>query len=46
MSFYPVVPPAVIFSPGEDAAAGLLARSGMVAVRLADLVSPAGAGLG
>ena len=40
MSFYRAVPPAV------TSAAGLLGRAGMVAVRLADLVSPAGAGLG
>jgi hypothetical protein len=46
MSFYPVVPSAVTFSAGEDAAAGLLGLGGMVAVRLADLASPAGAGLG
>ena len=46
MPFYPVVPPAVTFAPGEDAAAGLLGRAGMVAVRLADLASPAGPGLG
>ena len=46
MSFYPVVPSAVTFAPGVEPAAELLGRSGMVAVRLADLVSPAGAGLG
>jgi hypothetical protein len=46
MSFYPVVPPAVTLSAGEDAAAELLGLGGMVAVRLADLASPAGAGLG
>jgi len=46
MSFYPAVPPAVTPSAGEEAAAGLLGGAGMVAVRLADLVSPAGAGLG
>src|ERR1022692_4374968 len=46
MPFYPVVLPAVTCGPGEDAAAELLGRAGMVAVRLADLVSPAGAGLG
>jgi hypothetical protein len=32
--------------PGGDAAAGLLGQAGMVAVRLADLSSPARAGLG
>jgi hypothetical protein len=46
MSFYPVVPPAVTLSAGEDAIAELPGGAGMVAVRLADLVSPAGAGLG
>jgi len=46
MPFYPVVPSAVTYGPGEDAAAELLGLAGMVAVRLADLASPAGAGLG
>src|ERR1017187_6933249 len=46
MSFYPAVPPAVTPAPGEDAAAELLGRAVMVAVRLADLASPAGPGLG
>ena len=46
MPFYPVVPPAVTSAPGEVAAAGLPGFAGMVAMRLADLVSPAGAGLG
>ena len=46
MSFYPAVPPVVTSSAGEDAAAELLGRAGIVAVRLADLVSPARAGLG
>jgi hypothetical protein len=45
MSFYPVVPPAVCLSAG-DASAELPVLAGMVAVRLADLVSPAGPGLG
>ncbi|HUZ35170.1 MAG TPA: hypothetical protein VMV17_02465 [Streptosporangiaceae bacterium] len=46
MSFYPAVPLAVTLSAGEDAAAGLLGRAGMVAVRLEVLASPARAGLG
>src|ERR1035437_8044893 len=46
MSFYPAVPPAVTPAPGEDAAAELLGRAVMVAVRLGDLASPAGPGLG
>jgi len=46
MSFYPAVPQTVTPSAGEDAAAGLLGRAGMVAVRLAVLASPARAGLG
>jgi|HubBroStandDraft_1064217.scaffolds.fasta_scaffold21100_1 hypothetical protein len=45
MSFYPVVPSAVTFSAGDEAAE-LPVLAGMVAVRLADLVSPAGQGLG
>jgi hypothetical protein len=44
MSFYPVVPSAVTLSGGDDAAAELPVLAGMVAVRLADLVSPAGPG--
>jgi hypothetical protein len=44
MSFYLVMPPDVTPAGGEDAALGLLARAGMVAVRAADLASPCGAG--
>jgi Insertion element 4 transposase N-terminal len=46
MSFYPVMPPDVTSSAGEDAALGLLGRAGMVAVRAADLGSPCRRGLG
>src|ERR1017187_6990955 len=42
MSFYPAVPPAVTPAPGEDAAAELLGRAVMVAVRLGGPASPAG----
>ncbi len=46
MPFYPVMPPDVT-SPGvEDAALGLPALAGMVAVRAADLASPCRRGLG
>jgi hypothetical protein len=45
MPFYPVVPPDVTSDRG-DAAAELLGRAGMVAVRVADLASPARRGLG
>jgi hypothetical protein len=46
MPFYPVMPPDVTSASGADAALGLLGRAGMVAVRAADLVSPARCGLG
>jgi hypothetical protein len=46
MSFHLVMPPDVTPAGGEDAALGLLARAGMVAVRAADLASPFGRGLG
>jgi hypothetical protein len=46
MPFYPVTPPDVTPAVAEDAALGLLGRAGMVAVRVADLASPAGQGLG
>ncbi len=46
MPFYPVVPSAATCAPAEGTACELLGRAGMVAVRVADLVSPAGAGLG
>src|ERR1035438_9214777 len=46
MSFYLVMPPDVTPAGGEDAALGLLARAGMVAVRAADLASPCERGLG
>lgn len=46
MSFYPVTPPAVTLSSAEDAALGPLGQAGVVAVRVADLVSPARQGLG
>jgi len=41
MSFHLVMPPDVTPAGGEDAALGLLARAGMIAVRAADN-SPAG----
>ena len=46
MPFYPVVPPDVTSDRGEDATAELPGRAGMVAVRVADLASPARRGLG
>jgi hypothetical protein len=46
MLFYPVMPPDVTPSGAEDAGSGLLGQAGMVAVRVADLASPAGPGLG
>ena len=46
MSFYPVTPPDVTLCCAEDAALGLLGQAGMVAVRVADLASPARPGLG
>jgi hypothetical protein len=45
MSFYPVVPPDATLGCAEDAL-GLLGQAGMVAVRVADLASPARQGLG
>ena len=46
MPFYPAVLPDVTPDAGEDAAFGLLGRAGVVAVRVRDLASPAGRGLG
>ncbi len=46
MSSCPDTPPAVIPAAGEEAALGLLGRAGMVAVRVADLASPARRGPG
>ena len=46
MSFYLVVPPDVTPGCAEDAGLGLLGQAGMVAVRVADLASPARRGLG
>ena len=46
MSFYPAVPSDVTPDPAGDAGLALLGRAGMVAVRVADLASPAGRGLG
>jgi hypothetical protein len=46
MLFYPVTPPDVTPCGAEDAALGLLGQAGVVAVRVADLASPAGPGLG
>src|SRR5262245_66611959 len=46
MSFYPVMPPDVTPGCAEDAALGLLGRAGVIAVRVADLASPARRGLG
>ena len=46
MPFYPVMPPDVTPGCAEDAALGLLGQAGMVAVRVADLASPARRGLG
>ena len=46
MSFYPVMPPDVTPGCAEDAALGLLGQAGVVAVRVADLASPARQGLG
>jgi hypothetical protein len=45
MLFYPVTPPDVTPSCAEDAALGLLGHADVVAVRVADLASPAGPGL-
>ena len=46
MLFYPVARPDVTPSGAEDAGLSLLGQTGMVAVRVADLASPAGPGLG
>ena len=46
MPFYPVMPPDVTLGCAEDAALGLLGQAGVVAVRVADLASPARQGLG
>ena len=46
MLFYPVTPPDVTSSGAEDPVLGLLGQAGMVAVRVADLISPAGPDLG
>ena len=46
MPFYPVMPPDVTPGCAEDAALGLLGQAGVVAVRVADLASPARQGLG
>jgi hypothetical protein len=46
MSFYPVMPPDATSGCGEDAALGLLGQAGVIAVRVADLASPARQGLG
>jgi hypothetical protein len=46
MLFYPVTPPDVTPPGAEDAAMGLLGQAGVVAVRVADLASPARPGLG
>jgi hypothetical protein len=46
MPFYPAVPSDVTSGPVSDAALALLGQAGMVAVRVADLASPAGRELG
>ncbi len=46
MPFYPVMPPDVTPGCAEDAVLGLLGQAGVVAVRVADLASPARQGLG
>jgi hypothetical protein len=46
MSFYPVMPPDVTPGCAEDAGLGLLGQAGVIAVRVADLASPARQGLG
>ena len=46
MLFYPVTPPDVTSSGAVDPALSLLGQAGMVAVRVADLISPAGPDLG
>jgi hypothetical protein len=45
MSFYPVMPPDATLGCAEDAALDLLGQAGVVAVRVADLASPARQGL-
>ena len=46
VSFYRVMPPDVTLCCAEQAALGLLGQAGVVAVRVADLASPARRGLG
>ena len=46
MPFYPAVLPDVTLAGGDDAVFELPGGAQMVAVRVADLVSPAGRGLG
>lgn len=46
MSLYSLAPSGVTLTAGEDEAAELLGQAGVVAVRLADLASPADRGLG
>jgi hypothetical protein len=46
VSFYRVMPPDVTLCYAEQAALGLLGQAGVVAVRVADLASPARRGLG
>ena len=46
MSFYPVASPDVTLCCAEDVCLGLLGQARVVAVRVADLVSPARQGLG
>jgi hypothetical protein len=46
MPFYPVMPPDATLGCAEDAALGLLGPAGVIAVRVADLASPARQGLG
>jgi len=46
MLLYPAMPPVVTPCGAEDAALSLLGQAGVVAVRVADLASPAGPGLG
>jgi len=46
MSFYPVMPPVATLGCAEDAVLSPLGQTGVIAVRLADLASPARQGLG
>jgi len=46
VSFYPVMPPDVTLCRAEEAALGLLGQAGVIAVRVADLASPARRGRG